>query len=194
MLRYIIYGIFILICFQSSCNAETDSCYNNFDTILLKHDSVYIQSGCDTLELMNYNMKYTSVSKETFCLKKNLGKLKSRSELTFRDNTSNLARFHSRRMDFFMLYFIYNNLFLDNSEVIYDLIYISKGENKIVGEYGNIEESIHLKEITKLYEIWLIKVNELGLEEARKQNVNPFSNTEFKWELKVKEKYEFPFK
>ncbi len=193
MLRYI-YGIFILICVQSSCNAETDSCYTKFDDFLLKHDSVYVQNDCDTLELINYCMKYVLISKETFCLRKNLGKFKNRSELTFRDNKLNLARFHSRRMDFFILYFIYNNLFLDNSEVVYDLIYISKGENKIVGEYGSNEESVFLMDITKLYKIWLNKVNELGLEEARKQNINPFSNTEYKWELKVKEEYELPFK
>ena len=190
--RYIFSGL-ILLSFQA-CNAvENDSCSYNFDNFLLKNDSISIESNCDTLKLMSYCMKYTSISKETNCLKKNLGEFKNHSEVSYRDNDLNLARFHSRRMDFFILYFIYNNLFLnDNNE--YELIYLSNGDDKIVGEYGNKEESKAIKEVVELYKKWLNSIQEIGLENARKKNLDPFSNSDFKWVLKKKEKYELPFK
>jgi hypothetical protein len=42
-----------------------------------------------------------------------------------------------------------------------------------------------VKKIKKLYSKWLIEIEKVGLEGARKQNISPFKNTKYKWSMDV---------
>ena len=51
----------------------------------------------------------------------------------------------------------------------------------LVGRKGKLNTSKSVSEAYKSYKIWFEKVKKIGLEEARKQNINPLASSTVRW-------------
>ena len=104
-------------------------------------------------------------------------------------------------------FFVYDVLFRQRTNGFYQ-IYINSGKNRTLHNYyfkycehpnkrvarkirypknshpnPNDPRLKDVKKIKNLYKKWLIKIEQVGLEEARKQKIYPFNNTKYNWSM-----------
>ena len=99
-------------------NYTSNDC--NFYEVIVKNDTLSVQ--CDTLELIDYCLSLKNDKQVTNLLQKYLYTSASRESVSYRNKELSMAQSLDRQLNFYILYYVYFNLFLNEEHKKFNLI------------------------------------------------------------------------